>query len=353
MNMNSQKIIRRLIGTFLLALGIAAFPALAEGNHYFDPSGNALAEYENIYPELQAFFGDATPERFVVERTGAQYPDYDPQKNAILLPSKLNATDANFRATMMSAWGAISKATDKANLRMDARFFTAGLQPVFCERVAACAEILESKRQVLYMVADYRQSGLLTFENAKDFKSFSDRLASATKNGGAGFAASVSFFYFLVDSYGKDAVMAYLAAMASNKDINAVFQASLKKDSATIEKEWISYLDQLPPKLPAPKVVRMTPENGATNVPAGPGEIEVEFDQPMAKSFSLVTRRNLGVSYEDGYWKNDHVRAFKVKLVPNHEYRISINSDEYRSTANTDGVQLPITPWNFKTGDAN
>lgn len=351
--MNLRYVARRLVGTFVVACGIVMAPAHAEGNHYFDPAGNALPEYESIYPELQALFGDKTPERFVVEKAGVPGPDYDPQKNRILLPRNFNADAAFFHTTMISAWGAIAKVTDNANLRMDARFFTAGLQPLFCEKVSACAANLEPKRLVLNMVAGYRQSGLLTFDKAKDFKSFSDQLAGATKNGGASFAASSSFFYFLMDTYGKDSVMAFLAAMATNKDINAVCQASLKKDAAAIEKGWSDYLGQLPPPAPAPKVVRMVPENGATNVPVGPGEIEVEFDQPMAKSFSLVTKRNQGVSYEDGYWKNDHVRTFKVNLLPNHEYSISINSNEYRGTANVDGVQLPPTPWTFKTGEAH
>ena len=351
--MNFSYVVRRLISLLVLTCGIAVLPSYAEGNHYFDPAGNALPEYESIYPELQAFFGDKTPERFIVEKAGVPGPDYDPQKNRIVLPRNFNADAAFFHATTISAWSAIAKATDNANLRMDARFFTAGLQPLFCGKVPACAANLEPKRQVLNMVAGYRQSGLLTFEKAKDFKSFSDQLAGATKNGGASFAASTAFFYFLMDTYGKDGVTAFLAAMATNKDINTVCQVSLKKDAAVIEKEWGDYLGQLPPPAPAPKVVRMAPDNGATNVPAGPGEIEVEFDQPMAKSFSLVTQRNQGVNYEDGYWKSDRVRAFKVNLLPNREYRISINSNEYRGTANVDGVQLPPTPWTFKTGEAH
>lgn len=335
----------------MLAWGFAIFPSMADTNHYFDPSGSPLADYESIYPGLKEFFGDAVPDRFVVERIRANNPDYDPQTNRILLPNELKETYT--QATLMSAWGALLNMTDKANLRSNFRFFSAGVQPLLCETNAACAANIQSKRRVLLMVNSYRKSGLLTFENAKDWNSFSARLASSTKNGGAAFAASTSFLHFLLDSYGKDTLLTYLGAMASNTDINAVFLASLKKDSLAVEKEWIDYLDRQPLPLPAPKVVRMLPENGATDVPVGLGEIEVEFDQPMDKWFSLVTKRNQGISYENGYWKNDHLRATKVKLLPNHEYVISINSEEYRSTANEDGVQLPITPWKFRTGPAD
>ena len=103
----------------------------------------------------------------------------------------------------------------------------------------------------------------------------------------------------------------------------------------------------------APKVVKMFPAQGETNVPVDITEIYIEFDRPMASTFSLYTKAScpVGVCYTSGYWKSKTVFAVKdVKLVAGTDYKMGVGNPETgHQQFGAEGV--PVTPfyWTFTT----
>ncbi|MFA7685377.1 MAG: Ig-like domain-containing protein [Candidatus Gracilibacteria bacterium] len=100
----------------------------------------------------------------------------------------------------------------------------------------------------------------------------------------------------------------------------------------------------------APKVTKTFPENGAQNVDPQLATIWVQFDEPMAdKSWAWAfaekdkfPQLNGDPSYSEDNTKN----TLPVKLEPNHEYDIWINSETLRDFK--DKANNPAEPFELK-----
>lgn len=100
-----------------------------------------------------------------------------------------------------------------------------------------------------------------------------------------------------------------------------------------------------------PKVTQTTPAGGSTDVDPALTEIRVTFDQPMAdggmawvgggEDYPEVTGR--------GHWIDDHTCALPVKLKPNHNYCLSLNSSSFMGFSGTNGVPALPRALAFKT----
>lgn len=102
----------------------------------------------------------------------------------------------------------------------------------------------------------------------------------------------------------------------------------------------------------APKVIRMIPENGATDVDPELTEIKVFFDRPMLdKAWAVVgggpnSPESAGkCHYEEGC----KVFVLPVKLKPGWSYQFWLNRGQYNSFQSEDGVELESVEVNFKT----
>ena len=103
-----------------------------------------------------------------------------------------------------------------------------------------------------------------------------------------------------------------------------------------------------------PRVVKASPDNGATGVDPATPEIRIVFDQPMSRGgFSFVGG---GETYPKTRgkptWLDDRTCVLPVALEAEHEYWLSINSDRFtnfRSAGSEPAVAYPIV---FKTGPA-
>jgi hypothetical protein len=102
----------------------------------------------------------------------------------------------------------------------------------------------------------------------------------------------------------------------------------------------------------APKVVRMVPANGATDVDPDLQEIRVYFDRPMkAGAWSVVGG---GANYPETpgkprYEADRTVFVLPVRLKPGWSYQFWLNRGRYDSFQSEEGVALPSVEVTFKT----
>ena len=102
------------------------------------------------------------------------------------------------------------------------------------------------------------------------------------------------------------------------------------------------------------KIVKFSPEDGATNVPLSTTEISVEFDQPMAPTSSLNVPCDIGgTCLANGMWKSKTLFVVSnVKLAPGRKYTLGIG--DVRAGIQTqrfgaEGVAMTPVNWTFTT----
>ena len=99
-----------------------------------------------------------------------------------------------------------------------------------------------------------------------------------------------------------------------------------------------------------PRVVRTVPENGAQSVDAATTELRVTFDQPMRRGYSFVTGKSMYPEVVGKpQWISDTTIVLSVKLKPDHEYRLSINSKSHQNFRGTNGLPAVSYPISFRT----
>jgi hypothetical protein len=101
-----------------------------------------------------------------------------------------------------------------------------------------------------------------------------------------------------------------------------------------------------------PKVVKAVPDNGAVGVSPNLKDIRVTFDQPMSKGGMSVVGGGETFPQFLGKptWSNDRTFTVRVKLQPNHDYWLSINSDKFQNFTNRNGEPAIPYPIKFRTG---
>lgn len=103
----------------------------------------------------------------------------------------------------------------------------------------------------------------------------------------------------------------------------------------------------------APRVTQSVPAPHATEVAPMTREIRVTFDQPMdrAHGYSIVGG---GPEFPQiigkPRWANDRTIVISVRLEPEHEYWLSINSDRFSNFRNQMGEAATPYPISFTTG---
>jgi hypothetical protein len=101
-----------------------------------------------------------------------------------------------------------------------------------------------------------------------------------------------------------------------------------------------------------PKVVSLTPANGAKGVSPSITELRVTFDREMAGGFSWT---GSGPNYPEGQgaarWLPDKKTCVKpVTLKPNWKYQFGLNAPSFRDFRSAKGMPLRPTPVTFTTG---
>ena len=100
-----------------------------------------------------------------------------------------------------------------------------------------------------------------------------------------------------------------------------------------------------------PKVAAMTPEDGQDDVDPAMSQIRVQFDQPMSpNAWSIVGGGpRFPAIVGKPRWDDDKTIVIAVKLEPDHEYWLSINSDTFRNFRNRQGEPAVPQPIAFRT----
>jgi RNA polymerase sigma-70 factor (ECF subfamily) len=107
-------------------------------------------------------------------------------------------------------------------------------------------------------------------------------------------------------------------------------------------------------KMAKPAVLEMSPANGATGVDPKTAELRVTFSVPMGPGFSWTGG---GPSYpplragERPHWTEDRITCIlPVRLEPNRQYRLGLNSPSHKNFQSAAGVPLAPVVYTFKTG---
>jgi hypothetical protein len=90
----------------------------------------------------------------------------------------------------------------------------------------------------------------------------------------------------------------------------------------------------------APKVMKTVPENGQKDVDPQTPELRVVFDQPMRPGGRSLVNSSRGVFPElvgQARWEDEKTFAWKMKLEPNTDYWLSINSTRFTNFRSKDG----------------
>ena len=100
-----------------------------------------------------------------------------------------------------------------------------------------------------------------------------------------------------------------------------------------------------------PKIVKMTPANGATDVDPMTDKITIVFDRDMdTLSWSVVGQGPHVPKLEaQVHYIDKRTFVIPVKLLPEWDYRFSLNSSRYRSFSSAEGVPLEPVPISFHT----
>ncbi len=113
------------------------------------------------------------------------------------------------------------------------------------------------------------------------------------------------------------------------------------------------YVEKLRSRLAkAPKVLSMTPANGATDVDPAITEIKITFDRPMVDGNWAIVGG--GPNYPEttgkpSYDQECRVLSLPVRLKPDWEYRFRLNSTRYDTFRSQDGIPLEPVAVNFRT----
>ena len=107
-----------------------------------------------------------------------------------------------------------------------------------------------------------------------------------------------------------------------------------------------------------PKVAKAVPDNGDIGVDPNLKEIRITFDQPMGQGMSVVGGGETYPEVQDRpKWIDSRTIVIAVRLQPNHDYWLSVNSDRFRNFTNLAGESAIPYPIQFRTGagkgDAN
>ena len=100
-----------------------------------------------------------------------------------------------------------------------------------------------------------------------------------------------------------------------------------------------------------PKVIKMYPENGATDVKPGPVKIRILFDQDMNTSGYSITGsgENFPEIIGQPRWSGKRSLIFNANLMPDHEYTFGINSPAFKNFKSASGEPAEILFVTFHT----
>lgn len=205
--------------------------------HFFSPDGKPLPRISTAYDGLVGYFGQDVPERFTIENApplaDPGLPKIDFEHRLIGVPIEADGNIA-CNAVGGSMQIAVAELTKGVSRQDDFMFIQIGLSKAFEPDV--CGGRWQYKDDAIAVAKAEAAAGNVSFEKVQKWSFYTP--------GGKGRSVAASFSFFMLDKYGKSALVNLLKTIATTKELDNASTAVLKKDAATLEKEWIQYLSQ-------------------------------------------------------------------------------------------------------------
>lgn len=331
-----------LISIWLRSLSLVS----SQSYHFYNDDDQPLPQYERIYDELVKYFQGCVPQKIKVIPIIGKVSRFDHKKERILIGNYALTNDPDGVIAHESCHLCMANYTKGASVREEFRFIDEGFAEIFQNIVNDRLE--EYKSEALAVAAVQYLKSNLSLVKAQKWSEYFGNPEMQTNF--YAYPVGASFVFFVLDTYGMEEFLAFVKDLGQTVNLDDSFQNVFQKKLPTMEKEWLEYLSKVKVSTTQPAIVKMFPENSASNVSIKTEEIYVEFDLPMLKTIALITDCESGVCYRNAYWKNDRILAVKVDLLPDYQYRILIGNPSGNRLMSKVGVELPVTVWSFKTG---
>lgn len=333
----------------VLLLIWAAHPGAgsAEGDaHFYDAAGRPLPQYEWIAERLKEYFPESVPPRITVQfQNQWRSSRFHPTDAAVLIHESVKNAPEPVIAHE-SCHLCLANLTKGASTREKFRFFDEGFAEVFENLTMKRFEAY--KEEALTVAAAQHRRRNVSFARVQKWSEYYGD--PETKTNFYAYPVGASFDLFIMDHFGKDRLLAFFKDIGETGDLARTVRNVLGSDLPELEAKWLRYLEEVDVSTAEPRIVKLFPENGATGVSIKTEEIAVQFDLPMARKIVFISDCRQGVCYKNAYWKSDRILAVKVKLLPNHRYRIALGDMAHGRFMSRAGSELPVTEWSFATG---
>jgi hypothetical protein len=159
-----------------------------------------------------------------------------------------------------------------------------------------------------------------------------------------------------MDKYGHAKLRKLLRNLGESQDLGRSSEAILGASLENVFAAWVEILKTTPKyALPTqPAMVEAFPEQNAVEVRTDMKEIWVTFNVPMRPNICVHTEcGNSGICYSNARWASHQKLVIPVvgKLLPKHRYQLSLGSEDGCLLKSAPGVEIPVTPWEFTTGN--
>lgn len=344
--------------TLCLAATAAAAEEQQKTHHYFDSLGNSLEKLDPVWTSLNKVFGNRTPVRIRVLFTDGPHSRFSPDADAILIKASHYNNQPIRMVAHESAHLAMAKLTRGASRQDRYRFIDEGFASLFGSSLAGDEK--NFRKEALTIAAHQHRTGNVDFDLVQDWRAYKEIPPEQIAYTGGrinryAYPVGASFVFYLLDTHGLPPVIKFFEELGVADNMDAAARRVFGKSKLDLESAWLAYLGSagIPDDVPV-EIVRMTPENGAQDIPVDLTELEVEFNTPMRMRNACVgTATCPEICYRNAYWKSPTTLAIKVdgRLKPHQKYGITLGLENRCRLLSLIQNALPVTEWSFKTGN--
>jgi hypothetical protein len=319
--------------------------------HFHDADGKPIAAYETVWPFLVTYFGVALPTRFTVLYQSSGTSHFVPDRDVIYISAaSLHGVPERAIVAHETAHRALAVLSGGASALEPFRFMDEGLAMIVQKRVLG--ELAAYKRSSLVLAARRLSAGTA---KVSDMQAWSRYFGDTTGGPHAGldwdaYSVGSAFDFFVEDTYGEGALKRLFLDLGKTRSLATSLETVFGRTLQETEAAWDAYLRAV--EIHAPAVVALVPPNGATGVATQVAEIRATFDTDMAPYICLRTDScRDGLCYDRAYWKDSRTVAIRIDrpLTPDHKYSLSLGSPPVCLLRSSDGVDLPVVNWEFRT----
>lgn len=321
-------------------------PAAAR-NHYYDTEGQIEDQFDPLFHRFSQIFGPAMPSRIVIEVKKEKVSRILPNKNRILISAEKFETEPTAQIAHETTHLALNRLTNGV-IRLDQfRFLDEGFAGILEQSLTGDLE--QYKQQILPAAALEHRKVFVTLDRLQRWSSY---YGTQYKPNPGALAAATSFSFFLLERYGEQTYLEFLASLAKTQNIDWSLSDVFHVTQPQIERDWHSFLMSIPVAAEPPRVVELNPRDRSADVPAAAtDEIYATFDVPMnTQQIVVIANCEDGICYKNAYWKDAQTLAIRVsgKLKTDHRYQIQLGG-QHRQLLSAAGIPLPVTEWSFVT----